>query len=502
MNKRLLPLLLAALLLLALLPAAAADGTLASEQEVLELFAEKKTAKAEEFEFTCDKALFQALMADNASRLSVLEIKGGIAEARIRFSEKSGVNRLTQVTYSDDAWVECAEEEQAGLALRELLRSGNGSFSLLCTPELARSLAKSAILRSYAALAGFGDLKLTYFASGVVQVRDPVPFETAWAPAEDTAQFDAAVEGFSLQEADEFLIVFAPAFFERLEEDEEQYRMLHASSILDRYSYDPGEIYGSVSYTRVSYLPETSLVCRSEAELREAISHLGALEISNFRLYLADEDLREELLDTPLAYLHHMEAEAGMTYEVEISHSDNFIHYTNAHFRVSTPPLSTAEEAEDYLLAQAGDEAGQISLYCTPELFTELTGEEGAFLEDPNCLDPIYDLIARTGIRDYDLALNRPSGAIRIQVFAYASELEELEELETAELGEEGGTRGLSGEESSPLRHYVLNTNTMRFHYPTCASAQEIAERNRMECDSTREALIEAGYRPCGRCNP
>lgn len=431
MNKRLLSLLLAALLLLALLPAAAADAALTGEQEVLELFAEKKAAKAAEFEFTCEKALFQSLLADNGARLSLLEIKGGIAEARIRFSEQSCLIRLSQVKYSDDPWVECSAEEQAGSALRELLRSGSESFSLLCSPELARSLAGSAILRSYAAMAGFEDLMITYYASGVIQVRDPAPFASAWAPAGDTAQFDAAVETFSLQEADEFTIAFSPAFYEKLAADEEQYRMLHASSILDRYSYSPGEIYGVVNYSRVSYLPEPSLVCRSEEELREAISHLGALEVSNFRLYLADEDLRAELFDTPLAYLHHMEAEAGMTYEVEISHSDNFIHYTNAHFRASTPPLSTAEEAQDDLLEQARAGAGQISLYCTPELYTELAGEEGAFPGDPDCLTPIYDLIARAGILEYDLSLNRPSGAIRVQVFAYAEGLALLRAAET-----------------------------------------------------------------------
>ena len=95
MNKRLLSLLLAALLLLALLPAAWADGALASEQEVLELFAEKKAAKAEEFEFTCDKALFQSLLADNASRLSVLEIKGGMVEGR--FCDADQMKAVAQI---------------------------------------------------------------------------------------------------------------------------------------------------------------------------------------------------------------------------------------------------------------------------------------------------------------------------------------------------------------------------------------------------------------------
>ena len=466
MKKRLLSLLLSALLLLALLPAASADAAVAGEEELLELFAEKKAAQAEEFEFTCGKDLFQALLADNAARLSVLEVKGGIAEARIRVSEQSCLIRLSEVKYSDEPWAECATEEEAGQALRRLLREGSTGFSLLCGPVLAKELAGSAILRSYAALAGFEDLELTYYASGVIRVADPVPFETAWAPAEDTAQFDAAVEGFALQTADEFTIVFAPAFYERLTEDEEQFRCLHASSIMDRYSYAPGDIYGSVRYTRVSYISEPSVVCRSEAELREAIAHIGALEIPNFRLYLADEELREELFDTPLAYVHHMEAESGLTYQVEISHSDNFIHYTNAWFQSKAVPISTAEEAEDYLAAQARAGAEQISLYCTPELYEELVGEEGAYLNAPDCLDAVYAMIARAGIDYADLSLNRPCGAIRIQIRGYAPALELLQAVEN------GAEEQLSEEQRACLEAARALAESLRSEDPAETSTR------------------------------
>ncbi len=419
MKKRLFALLLAALLLLALMPAAAAEDALSTEQEVLELFAREKQAGTEEFEFTCEKALFDRLMADKASLLSILQVKGGIARARVQFSEQSGLILLSQVEYSDEPWAECASEEEAGLALLQLLRDGAESFSLLCTPKLAKALAGSAVLRGYAAVAGMEDLKLTYYSTGVIRVRDPIPFEEAWAPAEDTAQFDAAVEAFALRETDEFIIAFSPAFYESLMRDEEQFPILHASSILDRFSHAPGEIWGTERYTRVSYVPEPSLVCRSEEELREAISHIAAREIPDFRLYLADEELREQLFDTPLAYPHHMEVESGLTYEVEISHSDNYIHYINAHFRFSEPLLADAEEAEAYLKARAEAQAEQISLYCTPELYTELLGEEGSFLDAFDCLDRVYAMIEQAGISDYDLALNRPCGAIRIRVFAW-----------------------------------------------------------------------------------
>ena len=49
---------------------------------------------------------------------------------------------------------------------------------------------------------------------------------------------------------------------------------------------------------------------------------------------------------------------------------------------------------------------------------------------------------------------------------------------------------------------FVLNTNTKRFHKPTCKSVQEMKAKNRKEFFGTRDELIEQGYIPCGRCNP
>lgn len=50
--------------------------------------------------------------------------------------------------------------------------------------------------------------------------------------------------------------------------------------------------------------------------------------------------------------------------------------------------------------------------------------------------------------------------------------------------------------------HYVLNTNTKKFHYPNCASAKKISEKNKKDYYGTREELIAMGYSPCGNCDP
>lgn len=50
--------------------------------------------------------------------------------------------------------------------------------------------------------------------------------------------------------------------------------------------------------------------------------------------------------------------------------------------------------------------------------------------------------------------------------------------------------------------HYVLNTNTKKFHYPECSSAKKISDRNRQDFYGTREELLAMGYSPCGNCDP
>lgn len=47
---------------------------------------------------------------------------------------------------------------------------------------------------------------------------------------------------------------------------------------------------------------------------------------------------------------------------------------------------------------------------------------------------------------------------------------------------------------------YILNTNTHKFHYPSCQSTTQISEENKDEYVGTREELLENGYSPCGDC--
>ena len=51
-------------------------------------------------------------------------------------------------------------------------------------------------------------------------------------------------------------------------------------------------------------------------------------------------------------------------------------------------------------------------------------------------------------------------------------------------------------------REYILNTNTGKFHYPSCSSVKDIKESNKKVFNGTRDEVIDEGYEPCGKCHP
>ena len=55
---------------------------------------------------------------------------------------------------------------------------------------------------------------------------------------------------------------------------------------------------------------------------------------------------------------------------------------------------------------------------------------------------------------------------------------------------------------SEMKKDYVLNTNSMKFHYPSCHAAEKISDKNKKEYHGTRDAVVEQGYTACGICNP
>ena len=63
-------------------------------------------------------------------------------------------------------------------------------------------------------------------------------------------------------------------------------------------------------------------------------------------------------------------------------------------------------------------------------------------------------------------------------------------------------TDGLQSANDAEQGDYILNTNTKKFHRPTCASVKRMSDANKIVSTESREALIGQGYEPCKNCNP
>lgn len=67
----------------------------------------------------------------------------------------------------------------------------------------------------------------------------------------------------------------------------------------------------------------------------------------------------------------------------------------------------------------------------------------------------------------------------------------------------EASEKGATGsDEGKGVAEYVLNTNSRKFHLPSCSSVGQMSPKNREDIEGTRENLIANGYDPCKRCNP
>lgn len=77
-------------------------------------------------------------------------------------------------------------------------------------------------------------------------------------------------------------------------------------------------------------------------------------------------------------------------------------------------------------------------------------------------------------------------------------------EKEIYQLGFAAGYDQAAGNDATRTagERYVLNLNTMKFHLPSCASVQDIKEKNKRMFEGPRSVLIDVGYSPCKNCKP
>lgn len=110
------------------------------------------------------------------------------------------------------------------------------------------------------------------------------------------------------------------------------------------------------------------------------------------------------------------------------------------------------------------------------------------------------ELVAR-GVQMEALSLEDGGEGVKFNVFVY--NVEPGIEIDYA-TGESrlADTTSENENATDDAGEYVLNTNTRKFHSPSCPSVIDIRDGNRDDYEGSRNWLIERGYEPCGQCEP
>lgn len=88
--------------------------------------------------------------------------------------------------------------------------------------------------------------------------------------------------------------------------------------------------------------------------------------------------------------------------------------------------------------------------------------------------------------------------------FSTTVQSEDTEQSKPTEAIEQTGKTEQANESTTQATEatYILNTNTKKFHLPSCSSVNQMSEKNKQSYSGSRDDLISQGYDPCKRCNP
>lgn len=143
-----------------------------------------------------------------------------------------------------------------------------------------------------------------------------------------------------------------------------------------------------------------------------------------------------------------------------------------------------------------GDETGKERIY-----------QQGWYLvpDAPDCSEAgTYE----TSVVACDQHGNRTTETFEIVVEAAAKEVdfeptpdEEQSQADAPDSRQSPSDAAEASNDATPT-DYVLNTKSLKFHYPSCGDVAAMAQGNRRDVTKTRDEIIEMGYSPCGHCNP
>lgn len=118
---------------------------------------------------------------------------------------------------------------------------------------------------------------------------------------------------------------------------------------------------------------------------------------------------------------------------------------------------------------------------------------------------PVFagDNLIASGVQMEAESVEDDGDGILFNVFCYNVQPGVIIDYATGDswLDESNGTAETS-EGQGIQAEYVLNTNSHKFHLPSCSSVGQMNEANKQYFTGSREELIAMGYDPCKNCNP
>lgn len=208
-------------------------------------------------------------------------------------------------------------------------------------------------------------------------------------------------------------------------------------------------------------------------------------------------------------------APESVSIETAIQVIDNILAESFANYTITHNEALISVDVWEHGIAAGVDAAARGDAGCI-ETWNELVDSQ------KRCCTSIYDLVQTMGLSNVAIALNVRNDvnqentllSIVNGVVAYNC-LDNLTIPETAESTVASTEETLSPreqldailetydpEEFNQDTTYVLNTNTMKFHYKWCSSAGDISPSNRLEVTTSRTDVISRGYQACKRCDP
>ena len=111
------------------------------------------------------------------------------------------------------------------------------------------------------------------------------------------------------------------------------------------------------------------------------------------------------------------------------------------------------------------------------------------------------ELVAR-GVELEALSVEDGGEGVCFHVYCYNNQPGIEIDYATGDSWETGEEPQADGSAQGGEQHYVLNTNSKKFHLPGCSGAESMSPSNRQDYTGSRQALIDQGYSPCGTCKP